>query len=192
MTDFPFLRLCGSGWSQGDRPGSAWNPSPPSPRRKPLAPDPSGIGGLTGLRPRPPTPEKIRGTPIAAVVYTFFRPGAPLVSVVATCFDTACDSKCEESFATSPRVSTWRVIRNAKRYLLPSPIATVVATCFDITSDMNCEVSFFASKIASQVSLGDRKDIESYPSSHFLGSKVGRNHRPRASGALPEPRGRNR
>ena len=36
-----------------------------------------------------------------------FRPGAPLVTVVATFFDIACDSKCKESFAT------------------------VVATCFD-------------------------------------------------------------
>ena len=29
-----------------------------------------------------------------------FRFGAPLVSVVAKCFDMACDSKCEELFAT--------------------------------------------------------------------------------------------
>ena len=35
--------------------------------------------------------------------------------------------------------------------------------CFDLTFDMNCEVSFFASNIASQVTLGNRKDIASYP-----------------------------
>ena len=145
---------------------------PPRDRACPPRRTPRGVGGLTGLRPLPPTPEKYVGLRSPPSSTRFFDQGL-------------------RSSASSPRASTRRVIQNAKSYLLPSPIATVVATCFDITSDMNCEVSFFASKIASQVTLGDRKDIESYPSSHFLGSKVGRNHRPRASGALPEPRGRN-
>ena len=43
----------------------------PAPSR---APDP-GVGGLTGLRPLPPTPKKKRGTPIATVVATSFDVG---------------------------------------------------------------------------------------------------------------------
>ena len=63
-------------------------------------PDPSRGRRIDWPTATATNPGKIRGTPIAAVVSTFFRPGAPLVSVVAMCFDTAYDSKCEELFAT--------------------------------------------------------------------------------------------
>ena len=87
-----------------------------------------------------------------------------VICYVATCFGMTCDS-------------------NAKIHLLPSPIATVVATCFDITSDMNGEDSLLGSKIASRVSFLDREVIESYPSRHFLASKVSKSSPARLWGA---------
>ena len=121
---------------------------PAPPRRTPR-----GVGGLTGLRPLPPTPEKYVGLRSPPSCPRFFDLGLHLS-------------------ASSPRVSTRRVIQNAKSSLLPSPTATVVATCFDVTSDMNSEVSFLRRKVHRRSLSGTEKTSKGTLRDTFWGQKL--------------------